>query len=196
MRAAGWLGGARPLVAREAPHLTDRDGQGACPARRSDNAVQKISEIVDGARIGDYDGQRIVECDVSAASTAAVEEAVAAAGVLKKPDDLARIVDPFCKGAGGRWHVEGDERTVRVTQEAMVAAAGEIVEMPHDLARGVDAGGFGAEGGEGIIDGGENAPAEEEGMGVAPRVSPDDLARVVDGKRPGVESRWPRDRRW
>ena len=41
-----------------------------------------LARIVDGARIGDYDGQRVIEGDVSAAGAAAVEEAVVAAGVL------------------------------------------------------------------------------------------------------------------
>src|SRR6185312_16352309 len=57
-----------------------------------------LARIVDGTRIGDYDGQRIVERDVTAAGSAAVEEAVGSAGVLEKPDDLARIVDSFCHG--------------------------------------------------------------------------------------------------
>jgi len=64
--------------------------------------------------------------------------------------------------------------------------AGGVVVMSDDLARGVDAGGLAAEGGEGIIDGGENAPAEKEAMGVALRESTDDLPRVVDAECPGV----------
>jgi hypothetical protein len=45
-----------------------------------------------------------------------------AAGILVEPDDLASVVDPFCKGARRRWDIERDESTVGVTQEAMVAA--------------------------------------------------------------------------
>jgi len=145
-----------------------------------------LARIVDGARIGDRDRKGVVKGGVSAAGAATVEKAMGAAGVLEESDDLARIVDAFCKGAGGQWDVEGDERAVGVAQEAMVAAGTEIVEVPDDLARGVDAGGFGAEGGVGIIDGGENAPAEQEAMGIAPGESPDDQPRVVDGKCPGV----------
>src|SRR5262249_56970734 len=66
-------------------------------------------------------------------------------------------------------------------KEAVVAGA--VAQRPDDLATVVDALREGVAVHNGIVDGGENAPAIEEGVGAAGVVvDPDDLAQIVDAK--------------
>jgi hypothetical protein len=72
-----------------------------------------------------------------------------------------------------------------------LGADGDLVK-PNDLARVVDAGRNGAEGGQGIVEGRVMTRDFDEAM-VAARVlvTPDDLTQVVDTLRAGAESgRW------
>jgi hypothetical protein len=63
--------------------------------------------------------------------------------------------------------------------------ARSVAQGPDDLAIAVDAMCKGMAVHNGIVDGGENAPAIEEGVGAAGvEVMPDDLARVVDATCP------------
>src|SRR5262245_7059575 len=80
-------------------------------------------------------------------------------------------------GAGGRRRVRSEG-----CKKAVGGVAG-VSQAPDDLAIVVDVLCKGKAVHNGIVDGGENAPAIEEGVGAARvRVLPDDLTGIVDTK--------------
>ena len=104
--------------------------------------------------------QRIVERGVSAA---AQEEAVGAAGVRVRSDDLARVVDAVGNGAGGGQRIE---RGVSAAAEKEAVGAADVRVRSDDLARGVDAICNGAVGGQGIVEGGVGVDWHDPGSSV------------------------------
>jgi hypothetical protein len=103
----------------------------------------------------------IVESGVGAA---VVEEAVGAAAVVEIADDLARVVDVCCKGAGaGDGIVEGGvSEVVGVVEEAVIG--GVVGVISDDQLRVIDADRPGAVGGEGILEDGVAAVVVEKAM--------------------------------
>ena len=137
--------------------------------------VDALRSGAEGAR-----GQGIVN---GAVETVEVKEAVrAAAGVLIGPDDLARGIDALCEGQGCRAKVNSGV-SAAAQEEAVGRGADEV--GADDLACIVDAKGLGAKRGQGIVEGGVDAVAEEEAVLLKSAVfekEPHDLARVVDAK--------------
>src|SRR5262249_23128450 len=109
------------------------------------------SKIVDTKCCGGDGGRGVVEGSVD---TVGEEEAVLAAFVAVKPDDLACVVDALCIGpVGGRGIV--DWGVGAAAKEEAVMAAG-VRDIPDDLTRIVDAIPKGAKSGGGIVEGGVN----------------------------------------
>src|SRR6266446_4548665 len=99
-----------------------------------------------GSRIGD------IEVGRGDATIRVVQEAVVAAAIAVKPDDLACIVDAECSRVGGGEGIV-ESRVAPVVIEEAVHAAGVAV-TPDDLARSVDAKRLCVVVGRGIIEGG------------------------------------------
>src|SRR5207248_11066341 len=96
---------------------------------------------------------------------AATDKAVLAAGRVVFADDVACIVDAECKGGAceGPRNIESGEGAVFEVMQKAVMAGGVIV-FADDLAAVVDAEGLGSVGGQGVVQCGEGAAAQEEAM--------------------------------
>src|SRR5262249_21275005 len=103
------------------------------------------------------------------------KEAVVAAGISVRTDNLTRVIDVPCVGGvgGSEGIIEGGVKATAV-KEAVCAAG--IAVKPDDLSRVVDPLCRGADGAQGIVEGGKGAPAVEKAVPVATGVNvlPDD----------------------
>src|SRR5204863_3901348 len=126
--------------------------------RRQECVAADVVDLIEAIRIVTQDHVR-----GGAAGGGGFGPVTIAAGVVVFADDLACIVDAECKGGAceGPRNIESGEGAVFEVMQKAVMAGGVIV-FADDLAAVVDAEGLGYVGGQGVVQCGESAAAQEE----------------------------------